>query len=78
MLSQFGFVGMKWMKKIKWIQLSEIAELITKGTTPTTMGFDFQENGVNFLKIECFDENGGFVESKVTHISEECNKKLRR
>ena len=43
------------MKKIKWIQLSEIAELITKGTTPTTMGFDFQENGVNFLKIECFD-----------------------
>ena len=69
---------MKWMKKIKWIQLSEIAELITKGTTPTTMGFDFQENGVNFLKIECFDENGGFVESKVTHISEECNKKLRR
>ena len=66
------------MKKIKWIQLSEIAELITKGTTPTTMGFDFQENGVNFLKIECFDENGGFVESKVTHISEECNKKLRR
>ena len=78
MLSQFGFVGMKCMKKIKWIQLSEIAELITKGTTPTTMGFDFQENGVNFLKIECFDENGGFVESKVTHISEECNKKLRR
>ena len=78
MLSQFGFVGIKWMKKIKWIQLSEIAELITKGTTPTTMGFDFQENGVNFLKIECFDENGGFVESKVTHISEECNKKLRR
>ena len=51
MLSQFGFVGIKWMKKIKWIQLSEIAELITKGTTPTTMGFDFQENGVNFLKI---------------------------
>lgn len=78
MLSQFGFVGIKWMKKIKWIQLSEIAELITKGTTPTTMGFDFQENGVNFLKIECFDENGGFVESKVTHISEECNEKLRR
>ena len=53
------------MKKIKWIQLSEIAELITKGTTPTTMGFDFQENGVNFLKIECFDENGGFVESVI-------------
>jgi type I restriction enzyme S subunit len=66
------------MEEIKRVQLSEVAELITKGTTPTTIGFEFQEQGVNFLKIECFDENGGFIESKVTHISEECNKKLRR
>ena len=66
------------MEEIKRVQLSEIAELITKGTTPTTIGFEFQEQGVNFLKIECFDENGGFIESKVGHISEECNEKLKR
>ena len=46
------------MEEIKRVQLSEVAELITKGTTPTTIGFEFQEQGVNFLKIECFDENG--------------------
>ena len=66
------------MEEIRRVQLSEVAELITKGTTPTTIGFEFQEQGVNFLKIECFDENGGFIKSKVGHISEECNEKLKR
>ena len=66
------------MEEIKRIQLSEIADLITKGTTPTTFGYEFKDEGVNFLKIECFDENGAFLESKVTHISEECHKKLKR
>lgn len=66
------------MEKIKRIQLSEIAEFITKGTTPTTIGYEFQNEGVNFLKIECFDEKGGFIENKVAHISEECHEKLKR
>lgn len=66
------------MEEIKRVQLSEIAELITKGTTPTTLGFEFKDEGINFLKIECFDELGGFIESKVTHISQECHEKLKR
>lgn len=66
------------MEDIKRVQLSEIVELITKGTTPTTLGYEFQDEGVNFLKIECFDENGGFIESKIAHISEECHKRLNR
>ena len=66
------------MEDIKRVQLSEIVELITKGTTPTTLGYEFQDEGVNFLKIECFDENGGFIESKVAHISEACHKKMKR
>ncbi len=66
------------MEDIKRVQLSEIVELITKGTTPTTLGYEFQDEGVNFLKIECFDENGGSIESKVAHISEECHKKMKR
>lgn len=66
------------MEDIKRDKLSEIVELITKGTTPTTLGYEFQDEGVNFLKIECFDENGGFIESKVAHISEECHKKMKR
>ena len=66
------------MEDIKQVRLSQIAELITKGTTPTTLGYEFQDEGVNFLKIECFDENGGFIESKVAHISEECHNKMKR
>ena len=65
------------MENIRRVQLSEIAEFITKGTTPTTLGYEFQEEGVNFLKIECFDENGDFVESKATHISNECHERLK-
>ena len=30
------------------------------------------------LKIECFDEKGGLVESKATHISNECHERLKR
>ena len=66
------------MDTTKQVRLSEIAELITKGTTPTTLGFDFQDEGINFLKIECFSENGSFMEDKVAHISEECYEKLKR
>ena len=66
------------MENIRRVQLSEIAELITKGTTPTTLGYEFQDEGVNFLKIECFDENGNYQPEKAAHISEECNEKLKR
>ncbi len=60
------------------VRLSEIAELITKGTTPTTIGFDFLDKGVNFLRIECFSESGDLIKDKVAHISEECHAKLKR
>ena len=66
------------MRKVDRIRLSDISELITKGTTPTTIGYDFQDKGINFLKIECFDESGNYNESKVAHISEECHNKLKR
>lgn len=66
------------MEAIKRVRLSEIAALITKGTTPTTLGYNFQEDGVNFLKIECFSEDGTYIKEKTAHISEECHEKLKR
>lgn len=66
------------MVNTKRTKLSKIASLITKGYTPTSLGFDYQDTGINFLKIECFKEDGSFIPSKVSHISEECNTKLRR
>ena len=66
------------MNKTNRVQLSEIASLITKGTTPTTIGYEFQDSGINFLKIECFDEYGNYIESKAAHISDECHEILKR
>ncbi|MBR3887755.1 MAG: restriction endonuclease subunit S [Clostridia bacterium] len=60
------------------IKLKDIATLITKGTTPTSLGFDFEKEGINFVKIESITEDGNFIENKFAHISNECNEKLNR
>ncbi len=59
-------------------RLGDIATLITKGTTPTSIGFNFQDYGINFVKIESIDEKGTFLTYKFDHISDECNEKLKR
>ena len=60
------------------VKLSTLTEVITKGTTPTTLGFEFTESGINFVKIECLTEDCKFIISKMLHISDECNQKLKR
>ena len=62
----------------KKIRLGDVATLITKGTTPTTLGFSFVDDGINFIKIESIDENGNFLPDKFAHISSECDEKLKR
>ena len=63
------------MEKIK---LGDIASVITKGTTPTSIGFNFTEQGINFIKIESITEDGSFINDKFAHISEECYSRLKR
>ena len=60
------------------VRLGDIATVITKGTTPTSIGFVFQNEGINFVKIESVDENGNFICEKFDHISDECHEKLKR
>lgn len=59
-------------------KLKDICETITKGTTPTTLGFNFLEKGINFIKIESINSSGGFEPTKFAHISDDCNTALRR
>lgn len=66
------------MTEIKTRCLSEISEVITKGTTPTTMGYSFEKSGIAFLKIESFDEFGKLIPDKVAFVSEECHEKFKR
>lgn len=63
------------MQKVK---LGDIASVVTKGTTPLTMGYDFIDQGINFIKIEAISDDGSFIDKRIAHISEECHKKLSR
>jgi type I restriction enzyme M protein len=67
-------VDPKWPK----CKLGDLCQLITKGTTPTSVGFNFLESGVNFVKVESITGDGQFIESKFAHISEECHNSLSR
>ncbi len=58
-------------------KLGDLCITITKGTTPTTVGFSFVSEGINFVKVESFD-NGEIDASKLTHITKDCNDALLR
>jgi len=66
--------------KSKWelVTLSKNCELITKGTTPTTIGFKFVNNGINFVKIESISKDGKFDSSKFNYINNECHNTMSR
>lgn len=60
------------------VTFGEISQVVSKGTTPTTLGHDFLSSGIPFLRGE--DINGGAVDSKnVTfHISQKTHSTLAR
>ena len=60
------------------VKLSDVTSVITKGTTPTTLGYEFVDEGINFIKIECLTDDYQFIKDKMLHITEECNEKLKR
>lgn len=59
------------------IQLSELCDFITKGSTPTTYGYDWQTSGVPFLRSECVSEDG-FSESGLAFISDAAHAAMDR
>ncbi|MDC3153631.1 restriction endonuclease subunit S [Bacteroidota bacterium] len=63
-----------WKEK----RLGDICKTITKGTTPTTLGFSFVENGINFLKIENIKNDS--IDKKSIHkfINSEAHLALKR
>ncbi len=62
-----------WFSK----NLEEISGFITKGSTPTTYGFKWENSGVLFLRSECVTSNGLDL-SQSMYISEKTNIVLRR
>lgn len=65
---------------MSWVEFSidSVAEVVTKGTTPTTYGMPFTEEGVNFIKAEALNGDTTLDDNGFTYISEDTHEKLKR
>jgi len=70
--------GIVTMSAFPHALIRDVSEIITKGTTPTTIGYAFEDSGVNFIKIESVAEDGKIIASKVAHISSDAHAALAR
>jgi type I restriction enzyme S subunit len=68
-----GFGG-EW----KYFTMESCSSLITKGTTPMTIGRYFVNRGVSFVKVESVDEMGSLNQSKFAYIDAETDQILAR
>ena len=58
--------------------LKDLCVTVTKGTTPTTLGKQFKNSGINFIKAESILENHYIDNEKFAYIDEETNLLLKR
>ena len=72
------FIGMFGNEDFPTCKLIDECVVITKGTTPTTIGFNFTDAGVNFVKIENITAEGKFIADGMMYISEKCNEAMKR
>ena len=68
-----GFSG-EWVVK----RLGDESDLITKGTTPTSLGRNFIKQGINFVKIESLTEDGTVLPEMLAAVDEETHRLLKR
>ncbi len=69
-----AFTGHDWPVA----RLGDLADKVTKGTTPTSVGHAFIDDGINFVKVESITKTGRFIREKFAHISPECHADLAR
>jgi len=72
--SELGEIPKGWEVSV----IGDICKLVTKGTTPTTIGGKFTDDGINFIKVESISESGSFLKAKFGFIDEETNELLKR
>lgn len=66
------------LESMTQIPLSDLCLVVTKGTTPTTLGKPFVESGINFIKAESILADHSIDKSKFAFIDEETNALLKR
>jgi len=60
------------------IPLADITHRITKGTTPTSVGGRFTDEGINYFKVESVAPDGALVRDKLAFIDDKTHEILRR
>lgn len=71
--TELGEIPAKW----QITTLSGICDFITKGSTPTTYGYEWQESGIQFFKSDVV-KDGRFVYGDYKFISGEAHKQMSR
>ena len=59
-------------------KLQDLCDVVTKGTTPTSIGFSFTDAGIPFIKVECIREDHVLEDSKCAFIDSETHSALLR
>ena len=72
------FIEMFSSEEFPECKLSDECQVITKGTTPTTIGYNFEDQGVRFVKIENIMNDGHIIEDGMMFISENCHHAMKR
>ena len=60
------------------VPLADLCAVVTKGTTPTTLGKPFVSEGINFIKAESIQDNHSIDKNKFAYIDDETNSLLKR
>ncbi len=60
------------------VRLGDLSEVITKGTTPTSLGFRFTDTGINYVKSESVTFDGWIDSSKFARIDAKTHTALKR
>ena len=72
--SQYGLIPNGWHYEL----LGTLCDCVTKGTTPTTLGKDFTDTGINFIKGESINDDHSFNKTLFAHIDDETDELLKR
>lgn len=63
---------------MQYVPLEKLCAIVTKGTTPTTLGKPFTDCGVHFVKAESILDTHAFDPSKFCFIDDETHRFLKR
>lgn len=66
------------IKNENLVVLTSLAKNITKGSTPTTYGYNFTNSGVSYIKIEALSEKNTLIKNKLAYVGNDFNDYAKR